>query len=436
MPKMATIIFASPRRLHLQIYCTSGTPVRRNLGIWPALPIILNYSGSRRIAPDDEDNVIAALEHPDRLCSVWLEATGSQWERMARVMYKPFPVLTYLCISTNDENAPVLPTEFFGGSTPCLQEIDLCGIPFPALPTLLLSAGDLSELYLSKIPPTGYISHEAMVEGLAALSRLKFFEIGFQSATPRPDRIRLPAVTRTVLPLSIFKFKGASEYLEDLVSRIDGPLLNHISIDYFNQLVDFQVAQLSKFINHSVADLTLFRRARVAFFNDRVSFDMYPHVCPLSLSRGPIRTAILCEGIDWQVSHMAQVLSQLSATLSNVVHLKLEAEVREGRQLKDTDDVEWLLLLHQFSAMQTLHTSQELAGHIALALEGITAGVFTEALPFLGLICLEGHPASCVEKFVASRHLSDRPVTVVDTTMEFDEILKTYEEDQEEDGSD
>ncbi|KAH9014633.1 hypothetical protein EDB84DRAFT_818340 [Lactarius hengduanensis] len=44
------IIFESPHRLNLRIFCTQGTPVRKNL-----------------VLPNDEDNVVAALEHPDRV---------------------------------------------------------------------------------------------------------------------------------------------------------------------------------------------------------------------------------------------------------------------------------------------------------------------------------------------------------------------------------
>ncbi|KAH8983146.1 hypothetical protein EDB86DRAFT_3085546 [Lactarius hatsudake] len=108
---------------------------------------------------------------------------------------------------------------------------------------------------------------------------------------------------------------------------------------------------------------------------------------------------------------MAQVLSHFSATLSTVVHLKLEVKLGKGRQLTDTDD--------------TLHLSQELAGHVALALEATTGEMVAETLPSLDLIYLAGHPASSIEKFIAAR-LSDHPVTVVDTETEFDEKLKSY----------
>jgi hypothetical protein len=41
--KWRQIVFASPRRLDLQIFCTNKTPVRKNLGIWPALPLVIEY---------------------------------------------------------------------------------------------------------------------------------------------------------------------------------------------------------------------------------------------------------------------------------------------------------------------------------------------------------------------------------------------------------
>ena len=85
------IVFASPHRLNLQILCTHRTPVRKNLCIWPVLPIVIDYhySGSG-ITPIDEDNVISALEHPDQVCYVRLDITGSQLKKIASGMQEPF----------------------------------------------------------------------------------------------------------------------------------------------------------------------------------------------------------------------------------------------------------------------------------------------------------------------------------------------------------
>jgi hypothetical protein len=107
----------------------------------------------------------------------------------------------------------------------------LDAIPFPALPKLLLSATDLVCLGLENIPRSGYFSPEAIVTGLAVLTDLKFMSIGFESYFPRGFPVqgnrRPPPPTRTVLPaLTRFHFEGSIEYMEDLVARIDAPLLN------------------------------------------------------------------------------------------------------------------------------------------------------------------------------------------------------------------
>ncbi|KAH9172835.1 hypothetical protein EDB89DRAFT_840034 [Lactarius sanguifluus] len=424
------IIFDSPNRLNLRIFCTYGTPVRKNLGIWPALPIVMDYAnhgGWTGVLPNDEDNVVAALEHPGRVSYLrFTSLTGSQLDKMAAVMQEPFPVLKGLYIQSDDRNGLVLPAKFLGGSAPLLQSIVLYGIPFPALPTVLFSASDLVSLHLYHIPPTGYIAPKAMAACLAVLPRLKSIVIEFQSATPRPDRISLPPATRTVLPaLTIFEFTGASEYLEDLVAQIDSPQLDRIWISYLNQLVDFQVGQLSKFVDRSVSPkLTKFRHATVFFSDNYVSFTMNGHEISPTYDR-PFWTSVFCQGIDWQVSHIAQVLSHVSITLSSVVHLKLTAFKFPGK-LEDTDDIEWPHLLHQFTAVQTLHVSQTIASRVALALEDITGEMVAEVLPTLDLICLEGLPASSVENFVTARWLSGRPLTVVDTGTKFNERLESY----------
>ena len=360
--------------------------------------------------PNDADDAVTVLEYLDRVCDVRLSVMGSQLEKIAMAMQEPFPVLTRLHIFSRDGDGLVLPAKFLGGSAPRLQDITLSGIPYPSLPTLLLSATDLVTLSLRSIPPTGYISPETLAACLAVMTRLKTTHIEFQTAT-RPPLIPQPPETRAVVPaLTEFEFHGASEYLEDLVARIDGPQLNRIHTVYLNQVIDFQVAQLSNFIDRAVGSrLAQFKHAEVTFVRDFVSLDLYPQTYHPSSDWGLVRIAISCKGIDWQVSHMAQVLSQFSVILANIVLLQLKAEVEVDRE---TNDVEWLHLLHQFPTVQTLRVSGELDGHVSLALEDITAEMVTEVLPFLDSICLAGERASSLKKFVAARQLSGRPVTV------------------------
>ena len=60
------IVFGSPRHLDLQLVCTTRTPTRDTLDIWPALPLIIwRFSGYPK---GSVDNIIAGLEHRDRVC--------------------------------------------------------------------------------------------------------------------------------------------------------------------------------------------------------------------------------------------------------------------------------------------------------------------------------------------------------------------------------
>src|ERR1700730_14600435 len=126
------------------------------------------------------------------------------------------------------------------------------GIPFPTLPNLLLSATDLVELYLWRIPHSGYISPDTMATCLSTLTRLKRFELSFRSPQSRPDRDKAtrppPTLAHIILPsLSRLNFRGVTEYLDDLVAQIDVPFLEDAYITFFNQVV-FDISHLSKFL--------------------------------------------------------------------------------------------------------------------------------------------------------------------------------------------
>ncbi len=177
------VVLGSPRRLNLRLCCTGTKPVRNMLDVWPPLPIVVFDNGYKMLSVG---NIIAALEHNDRVCDIEL------WRRP----------LWFNCV------------------------------PFPGLPKLLLSATRLVDLRLWRIPHSGYISPEAMVAGLSALTRLEKLVIRFESphSHPEPD---LPTMARTLLPaLTYLRFKGVCGYLEDVVARIDAPLLKDLNISF------------------------------------------------------------------------------------------------------------------------------------------------------------------------------------------------------------
>jgi hypothetical protein len=192
----------------------------------PTIPIIILFSSG--IRPRDEDNLIAALEHPDCVSRIKLSVDESQLGKIAALMQEPLPLLTHLSISSHFGNVSALPDGFLGGSAPSLHELELCDVRYQALPTLLSSAGNLVNLTLRNIPPTGYVSPEAMASLVATTLKLEILEIDFNALMSFPDLILSPPTTRTILPiLRKFLFSGECKYLEDFVSRIDIPSTQH-----------------------------------------------------------------------------------------------------------------------------------------------------------------------------------------------------------------
>jgi hypothetical protein len=431
------IIFGSPCRLRLclKIHCTPGTPVRTDLGCLPAFPIVVDYSINKsltgKLSRDDEDNVLAALEHSNRVCRISLELTASQWAKLATtVMQESFPVLTHLSIHLDYHKVAVLPGGFLGGSAPCLQELHLEAVPFPELPTLLLSAHDLVILRLRSIPSTGYISPEMMVACLAALPKLETLLISFWNVASDYDQTRpTPAVTRTVVPaLTSFEYSGVSRYLEDLVARIDCPQLNSIEIRYWPECFNFQLAQLFKFINRSEDPrLTLSSWVDVSYVYCSFSLKFY------HAHRYDVTTSI---SFPWKASHLLQVFDQFAPMLADVRHLGIAYTSLAQSWQDELNHVDWVQLLRPFTAVQTLCLSGRLSRLVTLALEEYATGeMVAELLPSLDLLCSEYQPASSVAdfapsvaKFIATRRLSGHPVDIETFPSEFNRGPRTTQE--------
>ena len=407
------IVFGSPLRLDLRLLCTSTTPVRKTLGVWPPFPIEIFSSR----AYDDMANIIAALEHPDRVRKIWLSRlTCPQLEGLASKMQEPFPALTMLQLST-DGTAPALPDMFLGGSTPHLQRLDLEGIPFPRLPRLLSSATDLSYLSLWEIPHTGYISPEAMVTCLSTLTRLTRLRIGFESPTSRPDRRGPPPLTRVILPALVqLEFHGVSEYLEDFVARIDAPRLLALDISFFHQLI-YDVQQLPHFISHA-GSLRSSSHAEVVIAHNRIDIKFDPSERTPRDLKSSLQLGIHCGEVDWQVSFMAQICNQLSFLPSIVEQLDINVGIYLESTLQvDMEDTQWLELFRPFTAVRTLRIRYQLQSLVLPALQKLTGERATEVLPALDSLYLEVYPPpgsdqQAIESFVAARQHSDPPVAV------------------------
>ena len=418
--KWRWVVFDSPRRLNLQLLCSERTHTRETLIIWPPLPIVIMVSGYN-LSGCNEDDIIAAFEHHDRVREIDLSGVPSSLlEKLLAATQEPFPALTTLEISAEDDKAATIPDSFLGGFAPNLKTLRLNRIPFPfpALRKLFSSTTDLVTLNLFEIPHSGYFSPEAMVTCLPALTSLETLRLGFQSPRSRPyhENRRPHPSTRTLLPaLRWLTFTGVSEYLEDLVARIDVPLLDSLDMTFFHQLI-FDTPQLTELISHSgrrQKDESL-NEARVFFSNERVLVWLSEPI------DSGLEVGVLCRQSDWQLSAAAQVCSSSfpQAFIPTVEHLY----IRETRSLlwwqDDIESSQWLELLHPFTGVKDLFLSQIFASHVAPVLQELIFEGGNGVLPSLQTIHLEGLQPSgvvpkAVEQLVTTRHISGHSIAVI-----------------------
>ena len=405
------LVFGSPRLLDLQLYCKARTPVRKTLDNWPALPLLISGNVYKKTV----DNVVAILQHSDRICQISLTChTTSQIEKLWKAMQVSFPDLVSLYLSTEGlSRVPVLTDSFLGGSATRLRFLCLHSIPFPGSPNLLLTATHLVQLWLLNIPHSGYISPDVIVTCLSMLTSLEQLRLEFKSPQSCPDQEnrRSPPPTRTVLPALIrFSFKGVSEYLEELVARIDTPQLRQLWTKFFKD-IRFDIPKLIQFIT-----LTLDTPK-----DARVVFDTYTAWITFQRLTPPfsdVRIEISCRVPNWQLSSLGQICTSLLPLLSTTENLYVYEYL--NKQIVWEDDIEnaeWLEILLPFTAVKDLYLSKQFAPRIAPALQELAWGSTAEVLPSMENIFLEGFQSSeqiheGIRQFISARQLTNRPVTI------------------------
>ncbi|KAN0115632.1 hypothetical protein V8E52_006751 [Russula decolorans] len=301
----------------------------------------------------DMDHIIAALGQSNRVCEVFLlDLAHWQLEKVLAAMQVPFPELTDLRLSSYGKTLLVIADSFLDGSAPRLQEFTLGGIPIGGLPNLLLSA--------THLPRNTFL--------------------GFQSPQSRPDRgsRRPPPSRRSILSaLRRLDFKGFTEDLEKLVTRIDTPQPD----ETFCLQIDYDCPQLTQFINRTP---TLGERNKA-----------HGESCRSGSRRHP----------DRQLSSIAQICNSYLHPLSTVEDLYIERQ--SWRYVWKNDTIE----------MKNLYLSNEFAPCIAAALQELVGDRITEVLPSLQNIFVEGLKPlgrfrEHIGQFVAARQLSDHSIAI------------------------
>ena len=380
------------------------------LDVWPELPIVIDFLATA-MRPRVMANIVAALKQHHRVRKIDIRGIPNPLMEEFAAMKEPFPELTSLKLNSDDEHVPILSDSFLDGSAQHLHTLDLDGIPFLAVRKLPLSTRNLVSLRLWSIPHSGYISPEAMVNCLSALTGLKSFDLGFRSPQSRFGRV--PSLTRIIhTALTKFGFKGNSEYLEDIVSLIDTPLLNHFEITFFNQLI-FDTPLLRHFICRTET-IKAHYRTSVAFYDRRVEVRFSPQ-------EGTVVHEGLCLGIsctpsDWQLSSLTQACSSSLPPLSTLEHLKILSYRTHWKD--DIESTQWLEFLYPFTSVKNLDLSDELVPLIAPALQALGGERVTEVLPMLQNLLFDGLGLSrfaekAIQQFIDTRQRSGHTVALL-----------------------
>jgi hypothetical protein len=405
--KWRQIVFASQRALHLRLFCTHGTPVLKTLDCWPALPIVVHYGGTPALdppTPKDEDNIVTAMKHPDRVSSISLTVTSSLLEKLSQELSateRLFSELEDLVLLSKGSVRLTLPNAFRWGSR--LRTLHLTGAAIPALPELLSPSKGLVDLQIHKIPDVGYFSPEAFANALSGMTQLRSLSLHFLSVTPPQNTLCLPAQPEelVVLPaLACLEYRGTSMYLDSLVARIDAPHLGDINITFFcRQKMD--ASQLGRFIN----------RIEMQKSHNRAEILSSEHAIRISFTQPETSTRlklqVSCKTLARQLSYMAKISNTLSGFLLGVEHLRIGST--QPSSGKDNSDLEeWLKLISPFIGTKWVHVAGDHSTNIILALH---LRQREAVLPALHKLCVrEPEPRSAplqesVVSFIHSRRL-------------------------------
>jgi F-box-like len=406
------LVFASPGHLNLRLECRFETRAREMLDIWPALPIvIMDYSDS----VSGVDNIVAALEQRDRVCEIMLDDIPCRkMDMFVPAMLGPFPALECIILCGDDSAVAVVPDSFLGGSAPQLQWLTFHAIPFPAMPTLLSSTRNLSELELSGIPRSGYIPPDVMVTCLSAMPRLSHLRFQFDSpqSFPNDESRRPPPLARSTLPaLHQLIFGGVNEYFEDLVAQIDTPVIRELEISFFHRHL-YEFSQLSQFIGR----MEVFKPPASAYI------ELFNHTAEVSV--GPrtgtdesasLMLGISCNELHLQLRYFAQVCSSSLLSFSDVEFLAISSvhQLQQSQWGSTAEDLLWLDLLHLFSAVKVLNIDENSLTPIASALKEVVKERMAEIFPAIRELSIGEHLPSMpilrsIEKFTTARGLFTR----------------------------
>ena len=424
------VVFAYPGYLDLRLRCKSKTDVRATLDIWPTLPLSIHAILYHKDV--DEDDLIGALEHRDRITGIDLGGFKcSQLTKCMALMQEPFPVLKSLELRADDNTMIVITDTFLGGSAPLLQTIRLHGIRFPSLPRLLLSTNDLVNLDLSAFAlrsGEGDIPPDALITCLSLLTKLRSLTLTllhrWGTAIPYPTDQHPPFSTHAVLPALIYlSLRGPHQYLEDFVGRVDAPLLTSGDLQFWESWDEpmFVTPRVPQFIHRTemfkfVREIEMHLCCARPYRRPGIDATFHSSICPAKFS-----LSSPCSSSHTHCAIIEQICAQWPPLISHIEVLTSYDDFSQESRYSDSVIITpWSGCLRPFTAVQTLrlHAIAKGPPYVSYVLGRLEGGSATEVLPALRTIELYCSEQGTTEAlclltpFLVAREESECPVAV------------------------
>ena len=319
--KWRRVVFASQKALNLRLFCTHGTPVQKFLGCWPAaLPIVVEYGGSPELdplAPEDENNIMAALRQSGRVSSISFNFTSWFSEKLGAIS-KALAELEDLALLSRESAllTQTLTSAFQSGGASFRRTTHQHS--FRSLVDFQLHEVFLPPLFL---PQTLTNALSGMIQ-LQSLSLHLLLPANYVYPPPPSGKpVGLPVLTR-------FSFRGNTGCLESLVAGIDAPRLGRIEVTFFDGAISELLSELPKFSQ-------FINRIKLHKSHRRADIFSSEHAISISLTQQGVPTYLkfqfFCDTLALQLSSMTQICIQFSALLFDVEDLHIIA-IRRSRQ--------------------------------------------------------------------------------------------------------
>ena len=147
----------SASHLRLSLVCARGTPVADMLAHSPSLPLIIDHLDQNcDLTAEDEEGIILALRHRDRVRRIRLRMPVSKLQKLVNALDGEFPSLEYLYVMPQRYRRPILGHEVSLNLPESFRAPHICRLllsrfAIPIGSPLLRTMGNLVTLSLSLI---------------------------------------------------------------------------------------------------------------------------------------------------------------------------------------------------------------------------------------------------------------------------------------------